>query len=153
MEDIIIKIKDKSNNLLEALGFSGEPIVKQNESTIVVNILTDEAPLLIGKRGENLRALEHILRILVGAETDERVNIILDVAGYREKITENVKRNAKDKAYVVISTGVPEELSPMSAYDRRVVHIVCRDIADVETESTGWGRERRVKIIPKKPAS
>ena len=152
MEEIIIKIKDKSNTLLETLGFSGEPIIKQDESTIVVNILTDEAPLLIGKRGENLRALEHLLRIMVGAELDERVNIVLDVAGYRDKNTERVKRDAKTKAYVVVSTGVPEELSPMSAYDRRVVHMICRDIADVETESAGFGRERRVKIVPKKKA-
>ena len=150
MEEIIIKIKDKSNGLLEALGFEGEPIVKQSDSTIIVNIQTDEAPLLIGKRGENLRALEHLLRILVGAELDERINIVLDIAGYRDKNTERVKRDAKEKAYVVVSTGMPEEFSPMSAYDRRVVHMVCQDIAGVETESAGYGRERRVKIIPKK---
>ena len=150
MEKIIIKIKERSNSLLEALGFSGEPIVKQNESTIVVNIQTDEAPLLIGKRGENLRALEHLLRILVSAEIEERVNIVLDIAGYRDKITEKVKRNARDRAYIVTSTGMPEELPPMSAYDRRVVHMVCQSIADIETESTGEGRERRVKIKPKK---
>ncbi len=152
MEEVIIKIKDKSNELLEALGFEGEPIVKQNESTIIVNIETDEAPLLIGKRGENLRALEHLLRILVGAELDDRVNIVLDVAGYRDKNTERVKRDAKERACAVVSTGDEYDMPPMSAFDRRIVHVVCKDIADVDTESAGYGRDRRVKIKPKKKA-
>ncbi|OGD65760.1 hypothetical protein A2215_04730 [Candidatus Berkelbacteria bacterium RIFOXYA2_FULL_43_10] len=152
MEDLIIKIKNRSGELVSLLGFESEAIVTQGEGIIQVNIQTADTPaILIGRGGEGLEALQHVLRILFGKELSESgSNIIIDVAGYRSKKTENIKRETRDKALLVLSTGIEEVLPPMSSFERRVVHMVCTNIADVETESLGEGRERRVVIKSKK---
>jgi spoIIIJ-associated protein len=145
------KIKKHSKELLRKLGFDAEPIVTQQEEIIFVNLQIDSPGLLIGRGGEGLEALQHILRLLISR--DEEIfstNIIIDIAGYRDKKIESVKKLAHDKAYLVLSTGIEEILPEMSSYERRIVHMVCTNIADIETESTGEGRERKVIIKPKK---
>jgi predicted RNA-binding protein Jag len=152
MEDLIVKIKNRSGEIAALLGFESEAIVTQSDGVIHVNIQTVDSPaILIGRGGEGIEALQHILRIFFGRELFEQsFNIVLDVAGYRDKKSENIKREARDKALQVLSTGIEEVLPPMPSFDRRVVHMVCSNIADVETESLGEGRERRVVIRPKK---
>lgn len=151
MSDHIKIIKKHSSDLVSRLGFEGEAIITEKDGVIYVNIQMDEPALLIGKGGEGLEALEHILRLLVNAELkDDYRSIIVDIAGYRDKKVEYVKKMAHDIAFTVLSTGVAETLPPMSSYERRVVHMVCTNIADVETESAGEGRDRRVVVKPKK---
>ena len=151
MSDHIKIVKKHSSDLIRKLGFEGEAIVTEKDGVVCVNIQMDEPALLIGKGGEGLEALEHVLRLLVNAELESDYrNIVLDIAGYRDKKVEYVKKMAHDIAFAVLSTGIAETLPPMSSYERRVVHMVCTNIADVETESAGEGRERRVVIKPKK---
>lgn len=151
MNEHIKIVKKHSGELISRLGFEGEAIITEKDGLVYVNIQMDDPGLLIGKNGEGLDALEHILRLLVNAEIESDYrNIVLDIAGYRDKKVEYVKKMAHDKAYTVISTGVSETLPPMTSYERRVVHMVCTNMADVETESAGEGRERRVVIKPKK---
>ena len=151
MPNHIKKIKKQTNDLVRKLGFEAEAVVIEKDNVVYVDIQIEDPALLIGRGGEVLEALEHVLRLLVNAEMmEDRRNIVLDVAGYRDKKTESVKKMAHDVALTVISTGIAETLSPMSSYERRVVHMVCTDIAEVETESVDEGRERRVVIKPKK---
>ena len=151
MADHIKIIKKHSSDLVSRLGFEGEIIVTEKDGAVYVNVQMNEPGLLIGKNGEGLDALEHVLRLLVNAEMESDYrNIILDIAGYRGKKVEYVEKMARDKAFAVLSTGIAETLPPMSSYERRVVHMICTDIAEVETESAGEGRERRVVIKPKK---
>lgn len=145
------KIKKHSKELLTKLGFDAEPIVTQQDEIIFVNLQIDTPGLLIGRGGEGLEALQHVLRLLISR--DEEIinsNVVVDIAGYRDKKIENVKKLARDKAYLVLSTGTPETLPEMTSYERRIVHMVVTNIADVETESVGEGRERKVVIKPKK---
>lgn len=153
MEELILKIKDNSKNLLDLIGFEGVPVVTFRENVVFVNIQVDSPALLIGKGGEGLEALQHVLRSIMGKElADHEKTIVIDIAGYRDKKTESMKKYAKEKAFAVLATGISEELSPMSSYDRRIVHMVVSTIADVESESVGMGRERRIVIKPMKTA-
>lgn len=147
------KIKKHSKELLLKLGFDVEPIISEKDEIIYINLQIDEPGLLIGRGGEGLEALQHVLRLLIMRDEEVGlVNIILDISGYRDKKVENIKKLARDKAYMVLSTGIEETLPEMSSYERRVVHMVCTNIADIETESVGEGKERRVVIKPKKAA-
>lgn len=149
-----IKIKKHSKELLFKLGFDAEPVVTQQEEIIFVNIQLDAPGLLIGRGGEGLEALQHILRLLI--LRDEEItcsNIVIDIAGYRDKRIKNVEELARDKAYLVISTDIEEIMPPMSSYERRIVHLVCAKIAGIETESIGEGGGRKVVIKPKKVKS
>jgi spoIIIJ-associated protein len=154
MNNHIKIIKKHSSDLVARLGFEGEAIVTEKDGVVCVNIQMDEPGLLIGKGGEGLEALEHILRLLVNAELESDYrSIILDIAGYRDKKVEYVKNMARDRAFTVLSTGIAETLPPMTSYERRVVHMICTNIADIETESAGEGKDRRVVIKPKKVKS
>jgi len=151
MEKMIIKVKKHSDNIINLLGFEGEAIVVANNGAIVSNFQVDSPGLLIGRGGEGIEALQHILRLLLGKELmTEQINILADVAGYRVKRNDELARNVRDKANTVLSTGITETLSPMSSYERRIVHMTCSSIADIETESEGDGSERRVVIKTKK---
>lgn len=151
MQELIIKVKDVSNDLISSLGFDVDPIVTHGDGVVMVNIQCDEPALLIGRGGEGIDAIQHILRSMLRRDLmEKRANVVLDIANYRDKRNDRVQRDAKEKALQVLSTGIEEVMPPMSSYERRLVHIVVRNIVDVETESRGEGRERKIVIRPKK---
>ncbi len=151
MQELIIKVKDVSNDLIGSLGFDVDSIVTHGDGVVMVNVQCDEPALLIGRGGEGIDAIQHILRSLLRRDLmEKRANVVLDIANYRDKRNDRVQRDAREKALQVLSTGIEEELSPMSSYERRLVHIIVRNMADVETESRGEGRERKVVIKPKR---
>lgn len=151
MDETIIQIKKKADNLISLMGFDGESIVVTENGAVIVNLEVDAPALLIGRGGEGLEAIQHMMRLLAAEMLLERsLDLVVDIAGYRKKKAGNLSRIAKDKAYQVLSTGLPEVLPAMSAYERRIVHMACANIADIETESQGEGRERKVVIKPKR---
>lgn len=151
MEKLVISIKDSSKGLIEPLGFDVEPVVTFDDRIVMVNIQLDEPALLIGRGGEGINALQHILRSIHKNDLMEKqANIVLDIANYRDKRNDRLQRDAREKALQVLSTGIEEELPPMSSYERRLVHMIVKNVADVETESMGEGKDRRIVIKPKK---
>ena len=107
-----------------------------------------DSGLLIGRKGETLRSLQLIVRLIVMNKTDEKVNLSLDVEGYDTRRQESLVNLAKRVAQRVIKTGRAIELEPMSSRDRRVVHMALSQKDEVYTESDGIGYDRRVVISP-----
>ncbi len=151
MEEIMIIIKKESDDFLAKMGFAGDSVVVADGKTVIVNYQTDDAALLIGKGGEVLDALQHILKIVL-ADTlySEGRDLVVDICGYRDKKASQLAKKARERAYQVLATGIEEIFPPMSSYERMIIHTTCSNIADVETESQGSGRERRVVIKPKR---
>ena len=112
-------------------------------------ITSDDSSLLIGMRGEHLAALNHIVRALArrqnGSE-DAEPDFSIDVNNYRRSRIETVLAEAREAAERARLFERPVELSPMSSYERLVVHSFFSDIPDVTTESFGEGRFRRVVV-------
>ncbi len=152
MEELVIKIQDRSNNILETLGFSGEAIVSKRNSAYFINFIVDDSPaFLIGRGGEALDALQHVIRILLRGEGFPLgYTLIVDVNGYRNKKASMLEKTAREVAHRVRSKGKEEVLPPMNSFERRVIHTLISNIADVESESIGERDERRVVIKPKK---
>jgi len=119
---------------------------------ILASINTREnAKLLIGKNGENLRSLEHLVRIISSKnipEGDTLGPVSLDVNDYRKIRASYVVELAKDVVSRVRNTQKPEALSPMTAYERKVVHTELAAYPDINTESIGEGPNRRIIIKP-----
>lgn len=114
-----------------------------------VNILTDEARLLIGARARNLLALEYLLKRLLERDAPApAASFFLDVNGYRLHHLEELKTEAKNVAKKVRLYRTEMMLKPMSAFERRIVHMVLAEYPDITTESTGRGEARRVVIKP-----
>ena len=110
----------------------------------------EDSALLIGRRGETLRALQLLVRTIVGRKLGTNVNFSVDVEGYDDRRRQSLANLADRVASRVIKTGRSIELEPMSARERRIVHISLADQKGIQTESSGEGKDRRVVIQPSK---
>lgn len=120
------------------------------EAPWVLQIRGRDLGVLIGRRGETLAALQYITRLIASRELQRRINIVLDVEGYKSRREEMLRRLAKRMADQAIQTGRTVVLEPMPPYERRIVHLALRDDPQVSTESIGEGDHRKVTIIPRR---
>jgi len=120
-----------------------------HDGSIRADVHGGDAGRLIGKGGRTLAALEFLTNAVVNkveGETPVRVNV--DVGGYKRRRDERLRVAAQRAAARVRKSGMPVELEPMSAAERRVVHMALADDPEVESESSGEGRDRRVVVYP-----
>ena len=104
--------------------------------------------LLIGKNANNLRALQHIVSMTLVARNAEVTRVNIDVADYKRQRADKIEHQAEQWIRQVRATG-KERILDLNAADRRVVHRFASDYSDIETFSTGEGRERRLHIVEK----
>lgn len=115
---------------------------------VFYNFSTDQEGLLIGKHGKTLNSLQLLAQNYFDKLSFKRLNIILDVADYRERRTETLKYLAKKVAYDAISQRRRMQLDPMPAYERKVIHSELADNSKVKTYSRGAEPRRYVVIEP-----
>jgi len=124
---------------------------KKDDGAYRVNIESEEPSLLIGHHGENIHALQNIIRVIVwNKKPEEKINIILDIDNYRKRQEENVLTMAERKVETVRKTMEEQSLPPMSPYFRRLIHLhLAGKFEDITTESVGEGDYRYLTIKPK----
>jgi spoIIIJ-associated protein len=115
----------------------------------VLNITGDDLGILIGRRGETLRGLQYLVRLMVSHRLKHWTNLVVDVESYRVRRRRALESLARRVAKQVARTGRKQALEPMSAYDRRLVHMALRKHPGVVTQSFGEGERRKVTIIPR----
>ena len=119
------------------------------DGTVHADVSGGDAGRLIGKAGRTLASLEYLAGAVVNKlEGAAPVRVNIDIGGYKRRRDERLRQTARRAAERVRRGGMPVELEPMSAAERRVVHMVLADDPAVETESTGEGRDRRVVVYP-----
>lgn len=154
MEEKSIKIiKDSIKELMEKAGFDCEIEVEKNsqegQENIVCNIKTeDDSNLLIGQFGVNLQAFQHIARLVVRKKIEDKTNFILDVNSYRDQKNQSIIEEAREAAQQSINEGRVIIMKPMSAYERRLVHMELSKNDKVATESVGEGENRKILVKP-----
>lgn len=150
-------IQSTVEEVLQKAGFSGSVSVTtqlQNEGeieeeNIVCNIQTDEdSNFLIGQYGVNLQALQHLFRLILRKKTDEKLRFILDVNSYRQQKNQSVVEQAHEAAEQALAEGRAIVMRPMSAYERRLIHMELSKNEKVFTESIGDGESRKVVVKP-----
>ncbi|MDQ2960931.1 MAG: protein jag [Candidatus Dormibacteraeota bacterium] len=122
------------------------------EAPLIIEVNGDDLGLLIGWRGETLRALQTTVNLMMGDEEAEGRRLILDVERYRARREEQVRELAERLAERVKASGERYTLDPMHAYERRIIHLTLQDDDGVRTESSGKEPARRVVIHPTGPA-
>lgn len=113
---------------------------------LVLNIKGQDLGVLIGRRGETLDSMQYITRLIVGREVERRVNLVVDVEGYRVRRERSLRQLAERMAERAAATGRRQVLEPMPAAERRIIHVALRDRTDVVTESIGQDENRKVTI-------
>lgn len=122
---------------------------EDGEENVICNILTEQdSNFLIGQYGANLQALQHLLRLIIRKKTDDRIKFILDVNSYRQEKNRAISDMAREAAEQALSEGRSVVLRPMTAYERRLIHMTLSDDSRVATESIGEGESRKVVIKP-----
>jgi spoIIIJ-associated protein len=143
------------SKLIYHLGMKAQVSAHYDESstddrrTIQVDIRGDNLSALIGRHAETLTAFQHIASLMVGKQTQQWVQLVVDVEGYRDRREKQVRQLALRMVDQVIKTGKKATLEPMTASERRTIHIELRGHPAVTTESTGEEPHRKVVILPK----
>jgi spoIIIJ-associated protein len=117
---------------------------------IRVEIEGHDAGRIIGKKGNVLDAIQYLTARVVVRPGDARRHVIVDAEGYRARHEDQLAQMARRLAQRVATEGKVITFDPMSARERRIVHIALRDMKGVRTESMGEEPQRRVQIIPDK---
>ncbi len=114
-----------------------------------VNIDSEDPSMLIGYHGENLLALQHVLKVILWKKLNRSdFSLVLDVDEYRKRQEENVLTLAERKVEIARNTNTDQKLAPMSPYFRRIVHthLAKPEYEDITTESIGEDDRRQVII-------
>lgn len=153
-------VERATREVLEALGVSFSGVKKEAVAgQTVFSIITDESARLIGAHGDTVHALDHLVKKIVerkredsaaragdAAAPEEEPLFLVDVNGYRAQKIKDLEAKALMMAERARSFQYDVELSPMSAYERLIVHTALSGAPRVKTESHGEGRNRRVVI-------
>lgn len=119
--------------------------VKEQEDELVISLGKD-ATSLIGARGQTLDAMQYLLARFMGEENDDRRKVVIDIDNYRDQREDDLRAMAERLASKVISTKQDARTEPLSAQERRVIHITLKENPDVTTFSIGEGQRKRVVI-------
>lgn len=169
VEDRKNKIIEIAKDLLQRVGFEGEVKFTENgpndSKLSTISIESDkDLSMLIGKNGQNLEAFERLVRLLVSrklarqdfipqnlneqVDPENDLHFIIDVNDYRKSRTDYLIGIARDAARRVMQTQRAEALSPMSSYERRLVHTELASYKEIQTESVGQEPRRRIIVKP-----
>ena len=149
LEEIQNTLKEFLKELLTRMGLEVNFESKVREGQIIIKMYSNNNPILIGKNGQTLKALENICKQIIYNEIGAFPYLSLDVEDYKNKQLKRLERLAKNVARDVAKTKVEVKLDSMNSYERRVVHNVLTNFRGVYTESIGEEPNRCVVIKPK----
>ena len=148
--DVATITADVLENLISKLGVSVVVNLTQAHNDDlggpVFELEGEDAGLLIGRRGETLRAMQFLLKFIVSQRLEARASLMLDVEGYQMRRYRTLANLARSVAEKVVATGRPVTLEPMPPDERRVVHMAIAEHPRVTTESVGMGDGRQVVV-------
>ena len=140
------------SDLLGLLGVEARASIRASgagpDDAAVIDVQGADAGLLIGRRGETLRALQFIVNAMLARGEEPLGPVVVDVEQYRRRREQELRRLAERTARRAVSTGRGVRLDPMPPADRRVIHLALAESSDVTTQSDGEGADRRVVVSP-----
>jgi spoIIIJ-associated protein len=144
------KAKDLLDGILQRISLECKVTVNETTEKIILDIEGDNSSLLIGKRGQNIDALQYILNKAINKFNNERKMILIESGEYRKKREEFLLNLAERIREKVKKTLKPVSLGHMNAHDRRIVHMALQEDESLTTQSRGEGRYRKIVILPAK---
>jgi spoIIIJ-associated protein len=145
LEDLLTRMEVQANIQSRIV----TPKNSEDGNTLVLDLRGNDLGFLIGRKGETLAALQHIVRLIVNKEVRQRVNLLVDIGGYKSRRENALRKLALRVADQVTRRHRRIALEPMNAYERRIIHMALRNHPTVTTESVGERDRRKVTILPK----
>lgn len=144
---------DFLENLVTFFGVNVLVEAEEDEEDGVIQLNVPSTHLngfFIGQKGDTLRSLQNLTNLALKSNGYEDVAVTVDIAGYKKQQSQRLQRRVHKVAEEVKASGEDQEMEPMNAYERRIVHRTLGEIEGVDSESTGEGKNRKV-IIKKSP--
>ncbi len=146
-------VKTETEGLLAKLINEYSLEVTEDNGAFQIVIKTEEAPTIIGRHGETIRAIQKILEVILYKKLQESIHILINVNDYREKQQERLEYMASQYADKVTESHQPENVFHLSSYERRIIHqYITSNYPELTSYSVGEGRDRKLVIDLKEHA-
>jgi spoIIIJ-associated protein len=154
-EDVTEKAIDFLQGVLERMGISADIDVNEEDDKIVLEIQTANPDVIIGRKGQVVDALQHLVGKVVYRERNGEKGkpFVVDSGGYRDKHVEKLTALAQRMGEKALKSGAIVELSPMTPHDRRIVHMAIAAIPGLSSRSEGEGEDRHILVVPEAAAA
>ena len=149
-ENLIDVIYNYLVQMLEGLEVEYSIDIRNDDNSTTFSIQTDNNPLLIGREGKTLNAMQFLCKQIMYIYTDEKINFNIDIGGYKDNRILHLEMLATKTAKEVARTKIEAVLDPMNSYERRIVHAKLSEWRDVKTESVGETPNRCLVIKAKR---
>jgi spoIIIJ-associated protein len=143
------EVREILDRILEAIGIRAQIEIREDDERLLATIAGGELGLVIGKHGQTIDAIQYLINAIVWrGQGDERKPVVIDAAGYRARREATLDSLAVRSAERAASSGREVELDPMTAVERKIVHVRLKDFPGVTTRSEGTEPNRFVVIEP-----
>jgi spoIIIJ-associated protein len=143
------EVRELVERIVDAIGVAGRVDVRENSASITLTVAGADLGMLIGRHGQTIDAVQYLANAIVfRRHQEDRKEIVIDAAGYRARRQASLEALAVRSAQRAVADGERVELEPMTAVERKVVHLRLKDFAGVETASDGTEPNRYVVITP-----
>jgi spoIIIJ-associated protein len=144
------RLQELLERVCAALGAHAAVTVAEDDTTLAARISGGDLGLVIGKHGQTIDAIQYLATAIVyrAAPEGERKEVVVDAAGYRERRRATLEARADEAADRALARGQAVALEPMTAPERKIVHLRLQERADVVTESEGTDPDRHVVVRP-----
>jgi spoIIIJ-associated protein len=140
-------VRDLIARTTSALGISCRVEISEQEGSLVATCSGRDLGLLIGRHGQTIDAIQYLCNAIL-ARQGVGVSVVVDAAGYRARREATLASLATNAAEQALRSGERVELEPMTAVERKIVHLSLQDYAGVETASEGTEPNRFVVVLP-----
>jgi spoIIIJ-associated protein len=146
---LAVEVRELVERIVYAIGVNGRVDVEEDDETITASCTGPDLGMLIGRHGQTIDAVQYLLNaILYRRGGEERKDVVVDAAGYRARRRATLESLAIRSAERALRSGDSIELDPMTAVERKVVHLRLKEFDGVETSSEGTEPNRYVVIHP-----
>ncbi|MFN2310439.1 MAG: protein jag, partial [Spirochaetia bacterium] len=140
-------IIDFVGGMIERMGYAAAIVIKYREpSKLCLRIDSESSGILIGRKGQNLDALQLLANVVAGRLYGDEIKIILDTENYRSRREESLVRLAHQVGDQVLREKESRLLAPMNPFERRLIHTALTDIENIATKSEGEGLYKQVRV-------
>ena len=145
---VVDEAKAVLEEFLRLMGLTGTVEIAMGTETAKLNVKGDDLGVLIGRRGEKLASLQHLVNLIIARREGQSFRIAIDVENYRGRREDQLRDVARRAAERVLHTGKIIQLEAMPAVERRIVHMALVENPSVRTQSVGVEPNRRIVVLP-----
>jgi spoIIIJ-associated protein len=148
IDDASDRVREMMERIADAAGVDTDVEIHIDDEGIVAEYVGDDLGLLIGRHGQTIDAIQHLAYRIATPGDGDRVPVVVDAAGYRERRAETLRQTGDQAAETAVARGRPVPLQAMSALERKVIHEHLKGRRGIETYSEGQEPSRYLVVAP-----